>query len=142
MNKIIITGNLAKDPDLRYTGKGTPVCNFTVAVNKPGKKDDAEFFKITAWRKLAESTAKYLYKGRKILVEGNLTIQKNEHNGTKYVNPIINARNIEYLSWPDNNDTKPKQKPEKNNNGKEETFKPGEQYDQYVEDEDEFDVPF
>ena len=79
--KVMIIGNLGRDPELRYTSRGTAVCNFTVAVNRPGRLDDAtgqrsedetEWFAVVAWDKLAETCSQYLAKGRKVYIEGRL----------------------------------------------------------------------
>ena len=81
LNKVMIIGNLGRDPELRYTQRGTPVCNFTVAVNRPGRLDEAtgqrsedetEWFAVVAWDKLAETCSQYLAKGRKVYIEGRL----------------------------------------------------------------------
>src|SRR5262245_36094788 len=81
LNKVMIIGNLGRDPELRYTQRGTPVCNFTVAVNRPGRLDDTtgqrsedetEWFAVVAWDKLAETCSQYIGKGRKVYIEGRL----------------------------------------------------------------------
>lgn len=80
LNKVMIIGNLGRDPELRYTQRGTAVCNFTVAVNRPGRadengqrtEDETEWFSVVAWDKLAETCSQFLQKGRKIYVEGRL----------------------------------------------------------------------
>lgn len=80
LNRVMIIGNLGRDPELRYTQRGTPVCNFTVAVNRPGRtgedgqrgEDETEWFQVVAWDKLAETCNQYLTKGRKVYVEGRL----------------------------------------------------------------------
>ena len=71
MNKLTIIGNLARDPELRTVRDGISVCDFTVAVNRRGSRQntangqsDADFFRVTAWRQLGELCAKYLAKGR------------------------------------------------------------------------------
>ena len=73
MNKIILIGNLTRDPELRTTPNGYNVCDFTIAVNKRrysqqqqqgGQQSDAAFFRIPAWRQLGENCQKYLAKGR------------------------------------------------------------------------------
>lgn len=77
MNKLTIIGNLARDPELRTVRDGISVCDFTVAVNRRGSRQntangqsDADFFRVTAWRQLGELCAKYLAKGRKVCVVG------------------------------------------------------------------------
>jgi len=78
LNKVILIGNLTRDPELRYTPAGTAVCSFGLATNRQWtteageKKEEAEFHRIVAWNKLAELCAKLLTKGRKIYVEGRL----------------------------------------------------------------------
>lgn len=71
--KIILVGNLGRDPELRYTPQGSPVANFSVAVNRRKNDSDAvTWFRVTAWGSLAEVCNEYLSKGRQVLVEGIL----------------------------------------------------------------------
>lgn len=78
LNKAMIIGNLGKDPEMRYTPNGQAVTQFTVAVNRNYKdasgewKEETEWFRVVAWAALAERTAEYLRKGRKVYVEGRL----------------------------------------------------------------------
>jgi single-strand DNA-binding protein len=78
--KVIIVGNLGRDPELRYTPQGTPVVNFSVATNRRWTNTDGSpgeetvWFRVTAWRRLAETCAQFLTKGRQVLVEGRLTV--------------------------------------------------------------------
>lgn len=78
-NKIIIVGYLGRDPELRYTPDGTPVCNFSVATTERKKDKSGEFhdvttwFRVVLWRRQAEIAAQYLAKGRQVYVEGKLT---------------------------------------------------------------------
>ena len=76
MNQLTIIGNLVRDPELRSTKEGLPVCTFTVAVNRRMGKDaeQADFFRVTAWRALGETAAKYLSKGRKVAVVGTVGV--------------------------------------------------------------------
>ena len=79
LNKVILIGNLTRDPELRYTPSGTAVCTFGVATNRSWTtqtgetKEETEFHRIVAWNKLAELCAQLLTKGRKVYVEGRLT---------------------------------------------------------------------
>lgn len=78
LNKVILIGNLTRDPELRYTPQGTAVCSFGLATNRQWttesgeKKEDAEFHRLVAWNKLAEICSQLLKKGRKVYVEGRL----------------------------------------------------------------------
>lgn len=78
LNKVLLIGNLTRDPELRYTPQGTAVCSFSIATNRQWvtdsgeKKEDVEFHRLVAWNKLAEICAQLLKKGRKIYVEGRL----------------------------------------------------------------------
>lgn len=78
LNKVILIGNLTRDPELRYTPNGTAVCSFTVATNREWtvdsgeKREEAEFTRCVAWNKLAELCSQLLSKGRKVYVEGRL----------------------------------------------------------------------
>ena len=79
LNKVMLIGNLTRDPEMRYTPQGTAVCTFGVATNRNWtlesgeKKEDVEFHNVVAWNKLAEICAQYLKKGRKVYVEGRLS---------------------------------------------------------------------
>ena len=71
--KVIIIGNLGRDPEMRYTPDGSPVTSFSVATSrKYGEKDETTWFRVTVWNKQAENCNKYLHIGSKVLVEGRL----------------------------------------------------------------------
>lgn len=78
LNKVLLIGNLTRDPELRYTPSGAAVCSFGLATNRVytssdgTKKEEAEFIKIVSWNKLAELCSQLLKKGRKVYVEGRL----------------------------------------------------------------------
>ena len=82
LNKVMIIGNVGKDPELRYTPDGTPTAKFSVAVSRVWKtpegeqKEETEWFNIVTWRKLAETCSNYVYKGQKVFVEGRLQTRK------------------------------------------------------------------
>ncbi|MCR6096883.1 single-stranded DNA-binding protein [Salipaludibacillus agaradhaerens] len=94
MNKFIITGNLTKDPELAYSGSGVAYCKFTVAVQRNFKKDEVDFFNCTCFKTQAENLANYQVKGNKLLVEGEVQIDKKDD---KYFTNVI-ANNVEYLT--------------------------------------------
>lgn len=78
LNRVIILGNLTRDPELKYTPAGAPVCTFGVATNRSWTtaegqtKEDTQYHRIVAWNKLAELCSKLLTKGRKVYLEGRL----------------------------------------------------------------------
>ena len=77
-HKVTIVGYLGRDPEMRYTGDGTPVTNFSVATSRKYSRsdgtqvDETVWFRVSAWRRLAEVCNQYLQKGRLVLVEGRL----------------------------------------------------------------------
>lgn len=101
MNKCIFVGNLVREPELRQTNSGLATCRFTIAVNRPKNKDgvqEADFISIVTWRGLAENCAKYLAKGRKVAVDGELRTRNYEKDGQKvYVTEVL-ANNVEFLT--------------------------------------------
>ena len=75
MNKVYLIGNLTRDPEMRSTSTGIPVCNFSIAVNRRKRADgqqETDFFNIVTWRQLAELCSRYLAKGRKVAVSGSI----------------------------------------------------------------------
>ena len=140
LNRIVLIGRLVRDPELRYTSNGTPVSNFTLAVernytNREGERD-VDFIKVVVWRKLAETCAQHLGKGRLVGVDGSLQIRnrESEKDGRTYINPEVVAQNVRFLDWPDSNG------PSNNSNLEEEIDEFDEDDDLDVDDE--FDVPF
>lgn len=103
MNKAFIIGNLTRDPELRTTPNGVSVCSFTVAVQRRYKDQNgerqADFIPVIVWRGLAENCAKYLAKGRKVSVVGEIQTRNYEaQDGSKrYVTEIV-ASDVEFLS--------------------------------------------
>jgi len=78
-NRIILVGNLTRDPEIRYVGSGAAVTKFTLAVNRRSKeKEETDYIDIVAWDKLAETCNTYLKKGMSCLVEGRLSIRSYE----------------------------------------------------------------
>lgn len=101
MNKALIIGNLTKTPELRTTKTGVSVCTFTVAVNRrrrEGQEPEADFFRVTVWRQLGELCEKYLAKGRKVAVIGEVSVSTYEKDGKTYANLEITADSVEFLS--------------------------------------------
>ena len=99
MNKLIAVGNLTANPDLRSTPNGIPVCTFTIAVNGRKQDEAATFFRVTAWRQLAENCQRFLAKGRKVAVIGSVTLNTyKKANGETGASMEVNADEVEFLS--------------------------------------------
>src|SRR6266571_9476245 len=112
LNKCMIIGNLGRDPEMRYTPSGQPVTQFTVAVNRNYKnqagewQEETEWFRIVAWGPLAERTAEYLRKGRKVYVEGRLqTRQWEGQDGQKRYTTELVANTVTPLDPRPRDDT-------------------------------------
>lgn len=104
-NKIIIVGNLGRDPELRYTPQGSAVCNFSVATNekkrdKAGELQDfTTWFRVTLWNKQAENASKYLTKGSPVYVEGRLRIEEwTDRDGKIRYTLEVNATDMQFIS--------------------------------------------
>ena len=102
-NKIILIGNLTKDPELRYTPQGTPVASFRLAVNYRYKQSDemkqeTMFIDNVIFGKQAESCSKYLNKGSSVLVEGRLQERRWESNGQQRSKFEVVAQSVRFLS--------------------------------------------
>ena len=104
MNKVYLIGNLTRDPEMRSTSTGIPVCNFSIAVNRRFKnaqtgQQETDFFNIVAWRQLAELCGRYLAKGRKVAVFGSIQTRSYEaQDGSKRTAFDIVADEVEFLS--------------------------------------------
>lgn len=103
-NKIIIVGNLGRDPELRYTPQGTAVCNFSMATNERRKDKNGEFqdqttwFKITLWGRQAENASKFLSKGRSVYIEGRLRLDEwTDREGKTRQTLDVNATDMQFL---------------------------------------------
>lgn len=108
MNKVILIGNLTRDPELTEV-KGVVLCKFGIAVSKfvPGATEKkADFFNIVAWRDLGDRCGKYLNKGNKVCVVGSLEIREYEDKqGNKRTAVDITAQDVEFLVLSKNDDT-------------------------------------
>lgn len=108
MQKIVLIGNLTSDPEKRATGTGISVTSFTIAVNRRNQ-EKTDYFRINAWRGLAETCAKYLSKGRKVSVIGELQARTYEaKDGATKLSLDVSADEIEFLSPAEAKPEKPK----------------------------------
>lgn len=102
LNRVVLVGRLTKDPELRYLGNGTPVCNFTLAVNRNFKnqsgEQEADFINCQVWRKAGENVANYLSKGSLAGVDGKLQTRSYEGQDGKrvYVTEVV-ADSVQFL---------------------------------------------
>ena len=104
INKVILVGNLGKDPEVRYFADGTAVVNFSIATseewkdkNTGEKKEKTEWHRIVAFRKLAEICGEYLSNGKQVYVEGKLQTRSWEKDGvTRYTTEIV-ASDVQFL---------------------------------------------
>jgi single-strand DNA-binding protein len=101
-NRVVLVGNLTRDPELRFTPNGIPVCEFGLAVNRVRSKDDApDYFQVVAWRELGEIVANYKKKGDGVLVEGRLRYDAWEaEDGSKRSKVTVVAEQVQFLSSP------------------------------------------
>lgn len=104
--QITLIGNLGRDPEMRYTPTGVPVTSFTVAVNRRWTSQDGQlqdkttWFRVTAWRKLAENASQYLTKGSKVLVVGTVEDPQAyiDREGQPRASLEVTAQDIRFLS--------------------------------------------
>jgi single-strand DNA-binding protein len=104
VNKVILIGNLGRDPELRYTQGGSAVANFTLATNERWRDKDGnnqertEWHRIVVWGRTAENCAQYLQKGRSVYVEGRLqTREWEDKDGNKRNTTEVNALTVQFL---------------------------------------------
>ena len=99
LNRTILVGRLAADPEVRYTTNEIPVARFALAVGRPSKNGDKEvdFINIVAWRGLAKICGEYLKKGKPVAIEGKLQIRKYEKDGQKRSFTEVVASNMQML---------------------------------------------
>mgnify|MGYP000412788640 CR=1 FL=1 len=105
LNRVVLIGRLAQDPELRYTPNGVAVVSFTIAVERPFTNQQGErevdFIDIVGWRRLAETCANHLGKGRLVAVEGRLQIRSFEtQEGQRRRVAEVVADNVRFLDWP------------------------------------------
>lgn len=105
MNLVVLIGRLTRDPELRYTTNGVAVGSFTLAVDRPfstreGQRE-TDFIDIVVWRKLAETCANHLGKGRLVAVQGRLQVRSyDDREGVRRKVAEIVADNVRFLDWP------------------------------------------
>jgi len=103
-NKITLVGNLGRDPELRYTPQGTPVCSFTMATNERRKdragetQDVTTWFRVTLWGRQAETASQYLTKGRPVYIEGRLRVEEwTDRDGKARYTLEVHATDMQFI---------------------------------------------
>jgi single-strand DNA-binding protein len=115
VNKVILVGNLGQDPEIRYMSDGTAVTTFRIATSETWKdkqsgekKEQTEWHRIVAWRRLGEICGEYLSKGSQVYVEGKLQTRSWEKDGvTRYTTEIV-ASTVQFLSGRGDSGGRPK----------------------------------
>jgi single-strand DNA-binding protein len=105
LNRVQIAGNLTRDPELRYTANGTPVCNAGMAINRRVKvgdqwKEEVDFIGLTIWGKRGEAFAQNLKKGRCVYCEGRISAETYEHNGKKETKTKVVVEEWQFVGGP------------------------------------------
>jgi single-strand DNA-binding protein len=103
-NKLTLVGNLGRDPELRYTPQGTPVCSFTMATNEKRKdragenQDVTTWFRVTLWGRQAETASQYLSKGRPVYIEGRLRVEEwTDKDGKQRYTLEVHATDMQFI---------------------------------------------
>ena len=105
MNHVTLLGRLTRDPELKYTQSGKAFTKFSIAVTREFNRDEADFINCIAWDKRAETICEYLRKGRRIALQGRLSVRSYEKDGeTKWITEVI-VDKFEFVDS-SNNDTK------------------------------------
>lgn len=101
MNSITLLGRSTKDPELKYSQKGTAYCRFTLAVARPFNKDETDFINCVAIDKKAEVIADYLRKGKRVTIQGRLQIGSFEKNDNTFYTADVMIDNLHFIDYKD-----------------------------------------
>lgn len=106
INQVILMGRLTRDPETRTTSTGKNITSFSLAVDRGGQDDQADFFDVTAWEKLGDLVAQYLRKGRRCLVQGRLRQDSwdDKETGKKRSRVEVVATDVTFLDGPSDGD--------------------------------------
>lgn len=119
INQVILMGRLTRDPEVRTTTTGKTITSFSLAVDRGGQEDAADFFDVTAWEKLGELVSQYLSKGRRCLVQGRLRQDSwdDKETGKKRSKVEVVATDVTFLDGPsgDNSGNSGGSQPRQNN---------------------------
>jgi len=106
INQVVLMGRLTRDPEQRTTTTGKTIANFSIAVDRGGQDDTADFFDVTAWEKLGDLVVQYLSKGRRVLVQGRLRQDSwdDKETGKKRSRVEVTATDVTFLDGPNGGD--------------------------------------
>ena len=109
INQVILLGRLTRDPEQRTTPSGRTVVSFSIAVDRAGQDDQADFFDVTAWEKLGELVMQYLSKGRRVLVQGRLRQDSwdDKETGKRRSRIEVTATDVTFLDAPSGDSANP-----------------------------------
>ena len=102
INQVVLMGRLTRDPEQRTTTTGKTIASFSIAVDRGGQDDQADFFEVTAWEKLGDLVIQYLGKGRRVLVQGRLRQDSwdDKETGKKRSRVEVTATDVTFLDGP------------------------------------------
>lgn len=120
VNQVILMGRLTRDPEQRTTSTGKIIVSFSIAVDRGGQDDSADFFNINAWEKLGELVMQYMSKGRRVLIQGRLRQDRwdDKDTGKKQSRVEVTATDVTFLDGPGDNAGSSSQSSESNNSKK------------------------
>ena len=137
MNHVTLMGRLTRDPEMSYLQSGKAFSKFTVAVSREFNREEADFINCTAWGKTAETIAEYLRKGRRIALQGRISVSSYEQNGEKRRATRVVVNSFEFVESAGNSSNSggyQQHQPFKNNNSK-----PPVQNETFENDNDDMD---
>ena len=120
MNKVMLIGHLGGDPEIRYLPSGTAMAKFSLATNrwkKNGEDQPPDWHRITVWSKLAEICARYLTKGKQVMIEGRIEYGTYDKDGVKHYTTDIIAENMEMLGRQGESESREPSRPDVVNEG-------------------------
>ena len=133
MNHVVLMGRLTRDPELKYSQAGKAFSKFTVVVNREFKREEADFINCTAWGKTAETIAEYLRKGRRIALQGRISVSNYEQNGeTRWSTEVV----VDKFEFVDTANSQEGEKPLVQKKKSESTFTASNENDEIMDDDD------
>lgn len=116
-NRVILVGNLGRDPELRYTPQGTPVCSFSMATNERRKdktgemQDHTTWFRVTLWGRQGEAASQYLTKGMPVYIEGRLRVEEwTDRDGKPRHTLEVHGTDMQFIGGGDRSESPPKER--------------------------------